>query len=247
MAMNTPNWQKQYNATTTALAAQTAQDAVLVIDTTKHTAVVMDGTTAGGHPLAKEAVKIKSGSPNVKINGATEGNLGGDITINVLPGVVPGNMTLVQNPDDDHVGQFLQVTYTKADGTEGKYFIDVNDLVDEYTAGKGITITGNEISVNAAGLVQDVAKPGAGLGTDTDGKLVIKPAEIIEPGKGLEADATSGKLKVKLEDIVDVSETSPFKIVDGKLTIKVVSADAGNNIKEGSDKGAYFPADLGTL
>lgn len=55
MAMNTPNVQTVYKAATATLAMLTGEQGQLIMDTTKGTLVVMDGTTAGGVPLAKES------------------------------------------------------------------------------------------------------------------------------------------------------------------------------------------------
>lgn len=87
MAENTPISRKFLGNTTEELSALHGKEKQLVIDTVKNTAVVMDGSTAGGHPLAKEAVKIKSGTDGIKINDGTESNLASDITITADPSV----------------------------------------------------------------------------------------------------------------------------------------------------------------
>lgn len=248
MAMNTPDWQQQYTASTTALAGQTAKEGVFVVDTSKFTGVVMDGTTAGGHPLAKESRKIKAGTPNVKINDGTEATLAGDITITVLPGTVPGGMVVVTNPEGKDPGEYLEVSYTDTDGAAQKYYVSLNKLVDKYLAGAGIKIDGNTISVDAATLVGAIAKPGEGLAVDEDGNLIVSPGQLVAPeGSGLKVDE-NGKLMVDLTQLVATDPNSPLQIVDGKITLgSLISADAGNNLKEGSDKKVYYPANLGTL
>lgn len=90
MALNTPEWQKGYNASTTALADEFAESGVTVVDTDKSTVVVMDGTTPGGHPLAKESVKLKSGVDGLLVNGGSEADLSGDLTLTVAGGGVLG-------------------------------------------------------------------------------------------------------------------------------------------------------------
>lgn len=89
MAENTPNSFLPLGNTTEALAGLHGKEKQLVVDTTKNTLVVMDGATLGGHPLAKEGTKIKSGSEDVIINDSTEATLAGDVTIKNKPwGVV---------------------------------------------------------------------------------------------------------------------------------------------------------------
>lgn len=89
MAENTPNSFLPLGNTTEELAGLHGKEKQLVVDTTKNTLVVMDGETPGGHPLAKEGTKIKSGSEDVIINDSTEATLAGDVTIKNKPwGVV---------------------------------------------------------------------------------------------------------------------------------------------------------------
>lgn len=81
MAENTTVSRLMLGNTTEQLATLHGKDKQVVVDTTKHTAVVMDGVTPGGHPLAREEIKIKSGSPSLRINGGEEATLAGDVTI----------------------------------------------------------------------------------------------------------------------------------------------------------------------
>lgn len=285
MAMNTPRLQKQYRAATTVLNTLSGDQAVTAVDITKNTLVVFDGSTRGGHPLAKEARKIVAGTPNVKINDGAEASLSGDITIKVLPGTIPGGMVQVTNPAGQPEGEYLEVSYTDTDGTAKKYYVSLSKLVDKYLAGEGIKIDGNTISVDAAKLVTDVAATGGGLVTDAEGNLVVDPTAFIDAAKGLAV--TDGKVGVKLaadgglklnaqgelvaelsdvigsdadgpiqvengKVVIDVSQLidpdGPLSVTeDGKLTVKLISADAGNNLKAGSDGGVFFPSDFGTL
>lgn len=236
MALNTRIPVQQVGNTTEELSTKVGVAKQLVIDTVKNTAVIMDGSTAGGHPLAKEAVKIKSGSPNLKINGGTESNLGGDLTITVLPGYVPTGFEYVRNPEGELAGTYLAVNYTDENGDAQTYYVDAAMLVDTYKAGDGIVISGdNTISVDS-----DAISAGAFIGTnsglalDTDGKL------YIDYGDGL-----------KLEDgqlVLDIDENSLLTIKNGKLSLKsIVSEDEDNILATGSDGGVYMPGDLGSL
>jgi hypothetical protein len=71
---------KRRRGTTTEHASFTGAEGEITIDTTKDTAVVHDGATAGGYPLAKENgstftnVDINSGTiDGVTIGGASSG------------------------------------------------------------------------------------------------------------------------------------------------------------------------------
>lgn len=218
MALNTAVPVKQVGNTTVELSAKTGVARQLVIDTTKNTAVIMDGTTPGGHPLAKEGVKIKSGSPSLKINGGTEGTLGGDLTITVLPGYVPTGFEYVENPDAQHQGKYLAIKYTDDAGSPQTYYVDAAMLVDTYTAAAPLQISGtNEITI----------KLGAGLKLSGD-SLVLDWSTL------------------DLSEIIDTN--SLLTIKDKKLSLKpIVSTDADNILAEGSDGGVYMPGDLGSL
>lgn len=247
MAQNTPQPQQQLGATSDVLKSKAGAARQLIVDTTKNTAVIMDGSTMGGHPMAKESRKLKSGSPNVKINDGAEADLSGDITITVLPGTVPGGMVVVTDPEGQEAGQYLQVSYTDTDGQAAKYYVNLNKLVDKYLAGSGIKIVDNTVSVDAATFVSAVAAVGGGIVTDAEGKLMIAPGQLITASKGLAVDS-NGKLVVDLTVLVSDDANNLITVKDNKLLLSsVVSADEGNILAAGSDGKVYFPADLGTL
>lgn len=225
MAQNTTVPQRIVGGNTAAISATAGAARQLMADTEKQTVVLMDGVTPGGHPMVPEVRKVVAGTPNVKINGGTEGDLSGDITINVLPGAIPGVIELVTDPEGQPAGKYLKFNYTNDQGEAAFYLVNMSDLIDTYTAGNGIVLVGNQIRVNPKTL----------------------PPVILKPAGGLEGDA-QGLISVKLEDIVDTGTDSLLKIENGKITLKsVVSADADNILQPGSDKLAYMPGDLGTL
>lgn len=225
MALNTPVAIQQVGNTTTELAAKTGVARQIVVDTTKNTLVVLDGSTAGGHPLAKESLKISSGSPNLKINGGAEATLSGDIVITMLPGYVPTGFAFVENPAGQTAGKYLEIKYTDQDGTAKSYFVDAAILVDTYTAGDGVAISGtNVVSLNL----------GVGLLFD-EGKVKVDWSAVDLSG---------------FDWMQVIDSDSNLTVKDGKLSTKaslVVSADSGNILKAGSDGGAFMPGDLGSL
>lgn len=213
MASNTPVPLRAYGSTTAELAARSGVAKQLVVDTTKNTVVVMDGSTAGGHPLAKESLKIKSGSPNLKINGGTEASLGGDIIITMLPGYVPTGFAFVDNPAGQDPGKYLVINYTDTDGAAKAYYVPAAILVDTFIGGDGISISGTNVIT---------VRLGAGL-TFADGKVTIDWSSIVDPDSFL-------------------------TVKDGMLSTKpVVSEDADNILKLGTDGGVFMPGDLGDL
>lgn len=227
MAYNTPIPQQQVTATTEALSHQRGVDGLLVVDTDKYVPVVMDGVTYGGHPAAPEARKIKAGTPNVKISGGAEADLSKDVTIAVLPGTTPTGIQFVENPEGQPTGKYLAVSYLDATGAPAVYYIDASLVVDLYTAGTGIVITGNEISLDPDAVIGAGAiEAGGGLVATDDGKLKVDPSAIVSADAG---------------NLLGVGS-------DGKLFLKgLVSTDAGNILSSGTDGKVFFPANLGSL
>lgn len=236
MAINTPVPIRQIGNTTEQLISKKSLPRVIVVDTVKNTLVVMDGVTDGGHPLAREAVKIKSASPNLKINGGTEANLGSDITITVLPGYTATGFEFVENPEGQPEGKYLKILYSDTEGNTDEAYVDAALLVDTYKAGNGINISGdNTISVDSSEISAGAfAAENGGLEVTDDGKLEV---------------ALGGGLKVDGGQIVlDLDENSLLTIKDGKLSLKsLVSVDDDNILVAGSDGGVYMPGDLGSL
>lgn len=81
MPSNTPEPLQQYGNSTTELAGKAGAAKQLVVDTTKYTAVIMDGVTLGGHPLAKESRVIKSGTEGLLVNDGEQATLASDIEL----------------------------------------------------------------------------------------------------------------------------------------------------------------------
>lgn len=236
MAINTAVPIRQIGNTTEQLISKKGIARQLVVDTEKNTVVIMDGVTDGGHPLAKEAIRIRSASPSLKINGGTEATLAGDITITALPGYMATGFEFVENPEGEPDGKYLKITYSNSEGESSVAYVNAAILVDTYAAGNGITISGdNIISVDATKISAGafVAEDG-GLEVTDDGKMAI----AIGDGFKIE----NGQLKL------DIDPNGLLEIKNGKLGLKsLVSADADNILAEGSDYGVYMPGDLGTL
>ena len=78
MARNNPAPVQQYRGTTAQLAGYTGPAGELVVDTDKNTVTVHDGKTAGGHPLAKEAVQL-NGDTHLQINAGANATLASQV------------------------------------------------------------------------------------------------------------------------------------------------------------------------
>lgn len=158
MARNTVAPIQMYRGTTAQHGAYTGPVGELTVDTDKLTVVVQDGTTAGGHPLAKEAVKVISGSDYVTINNGTETTLAGDVTIDVaadelVKGIVATDDPLLYVDDSSKVAAKLSVTYDVLTGAFQVIGQDGSTVV------ASATIPGATTAVKAVNLVD--AKPDA--------------------------------------------------------------------------------------
>lgn len=220
MPLTTPVPFKQPGASTQTLQAQTGAARQIVIDTTKNTLVVMDGMTPGGYPLALENTKIKSGSPNLRINDGDEATLYGDIVLTMRPGYVPEGFEFVRDPEGMDPGVYLLIKYQDENGQSLFYYVNANVLNNAYTAGDGVAIS-------ESGQVS--AKLGSGLNFNAEGAIQIDPAAL---------------------DLSNLIAEGGLLYIDenGKIAARsVVSADTDNILAEGSDGGAYLPGDLGGL
>ena len=315
MPRNTKEPIQQLRASTQRLATYTGPAGELVFDTTKKSLVAQDGTTAGGHPLAKETRLIKtsggiitsSNTGGVNTNAAnlandvefsfnvaaattaiigqiTGGGAGADGLASSLiseqegndlttgsdgllyvdvPAVdftnavktddsilsVAGNkiqstlsgsynpttgelkllgrdnvvlftttimaqdsvledVDLVVDPEEQDPGTYLKLTFRLQDGSNKLVYTNVTSLIDVYTGGNGIDVTGKSISVHA----------------DSAGPVTVSAAGVnIAVGAGL-----------KVQDNADA---------DGKELVAdltaAVSSDEGNVLVIGDDGSLY--------
>lgn len=112
-------------------------------------------------------------------------------------------------------GTYLHFVWLLSDGSVRDTYVDVTDLIDIYTAGQGIAISGKEISV----------KLGAGSGIEFDGT-----GNIV-----FNAQAVFGDI---VDNIISTDANNALKKgTDNKLVVKPVSTDAGNLATTGSDAG----------
>lgn len=188
MGFNTPIPQQQVRGPD--LTRLRGAEGLITVDTDRHVVVVMDGVTYGGHPQVPEYRRIKAGTPNVKISGGDSADLSKDVTIAVLPGTTPTGIRFVENPDGQPKGKYLAISYIGRNGLEAVYYVDASLVVDLYTAGTGIKITGNEVSVDISALVS--ADAGNQLGVGSDGKLFLKGFVSADAGNILSEGSDGG-------------------------------------------------------
>ncbi|MBD5585564.1 MAG: hypothetical protein HDQ88_10815 [Clostridia bacterium] len=164
-------------------------------------------------------------------------------------------------------GTYIHLRFRLDDGNPVDYYINASGLVDTYTAGDGIIVQDNVVSV----------KPviGGGINATPDGVMVQVPDLVSTAERNaLVADASGklyvgagfseanlgegliigpdGKLRIDLAALIDptsaliVTPAGKLGIDQTKLAVGV-SSDEGNILTEGSDGKAYFPGDLGNI
>lgn len=198
----------------------------------------------------------------------------GDLTLTSSSGVevakvnIPSNgtvlesATLVTNPSGQPAGTYIQMVFKTTTGATNVVYIDVGTLVDVYTAGTGISIVGNQVSVNT--------RINGGIAVDTSGALYVNANQLVSASTAnvLTVDAvgqmsvtassladsglsvtSQGRLSVDIAGLVS-SVTGNIITVDstGKLFAKVddvasmISTNAGNIIRLGTDNKLYAMA-----
>lgn len=168
---------------------------------------------------------------------------------------------------DRSEGTYLHLRFKLSDGETRDVYLNVTDLVDVYTAGDGIDITDNVVSlkeVQGGGIemtpdgiiikIDDLVStaPNNAVTVDASGKLFASSGfEAADLGDGLIV-GPDGKLRIDLTALIDPA--SPLIVTPaGKLSIdpaKItcgVSADEGNILANGSDGKPFFPGDLGNI
>lgn len=108
-------------------------------------------------------------------------------------------------------GTYLQIIWLYQDGTVHDTFVDLSQLIDVYTAGNGIAISSNEISVRLTSNLQF-----------TGGAVDINLANLSA-------------------NLISTDANNALKQgADSKLAVKVVSGNAGNVLTTGTDAGALL-------
>lgn len=204
-----------------------------------------DKTVAGGTSPARVTFADKStASVSFKVSGTT---ISGTVSFTPAVGLKSGT--------------YLHFIWALSDNSVVDNCVDVTELIDVYTAGKGITINGHTISAKlgtgikfdgSSNIVVDFAKT---ISTDknnalkqgADSKLSVNvvsaaAGNVIKTGTDKGALLTENDLKTSVENIVNDMVDNP----DGSLGCAMISETTGNQIQ--CDKGKLMVySDYGTM
>lgn len=262
MARITVNPVQQYRGTTDQHAAYAGAVGEITVDITKMTAVVQDGVTQGGHPLAKEARKVTADGTIVQVNGGAESTLAQDVAISLsITGLAPalvstdanngitvgtdgklvvGNATALVKANDellsvDADGKLQANIDLKYDTTTGKL-----DLIGQ----DGTTVVGTVTIPSSISMLENVALAVDPVDPEGDGTATLT-GTFLDFDFRL-ADDTTKQVLVDVTDLIDVYTAGDGIKVDGKV-ISLKLAAAGNNAAIDASGNLIVPSDYGTM
>jgi len=195
----------------------------ITVDTTKNTAIVHDGSTVTGHPLALEDMSNVLGTPVGGGVGISQLNVNDGIAGQLLSTDGFGNLsftTITTNVANESVGGDVSGVVSNIQLRDN--VVTVNEMnVLEGTAGQVLTTNGaGSLTFTDKTNVADASVGGDVSGTISDIQLTpncVRTAEIIDNA------ITNSK--------ISVNAISTLKIIDGNVTAVKLSSDAVTTIK----------------
>ncbi len=281
----------------------TGPEGELTGDTTKRTWVYQDGTTPGGHPMAKEARKISADGTVLTVNSGTEATLKDDIvlavnvanlsgaiisadagsglkagsdgklsldmpviaagliatddpllkidsnkistsfslsynaatgkfavlgqdgTTEVASVTVPAHTSMLQsaeivtNPEGQPEGTYLKFVFSLSNGGTSEAYANVTSLVDIYTGGNGVNVSGRTIQVKIAA--------GGGLAFDASGQLTVDLSSASGSTSGIISGDTNNELKQGTDNklyVAPYTAGAGLKLNNHEIAVKTAAA-----------------------
>lgn len=188
----------------------TGADGELTIDTTRHTAVIHDGVTAGGHPLATEewattlveGVTEATDAANTAADAAnTAATNANDIISSLIASSVPTNEegVMVQDVLDDHSSQLNDIENFRKNNTK--------EFVFDWILGNLVSTTGAESS-------STVRYRTSFYQFDASSVLFIIPDDIVCLWYDFDSTQTFIRYgQVPISGIVSIDQTHYYKFV----------------------------------
>lgn len=191
---------------------------------------------------------------------------GTEVATATIPSAVSAleHVEVETDPEGQPAGTYIHFLFRLTDGTEQSLYLDVKRLANYYTAGDGISISGDSvISVNKD-WVANVADEQIASALEPDGDITEAIVDginkAIEDGEAIDtaikdgidkAIEDGGAIDTAIKDGVDKAlDTDEVKEKIGDIVeeaikdgdVSVVSTDPNNLIKKGVDGGAFLDA-----
>lgn len=159
-------------------AAQSAADKVSGVKSEdKVISLGADGKLSSTISLSIDATAGDDGKKYIHLNGIGGADLG---KIDIADFVKDGMLTdaeLVTNPAGQSAGTYIKLTWN-TDGGKDPMYINVTSLIDVYTAGNGLNLSGHEFSVNFdVAATKDSVDTVAGKVSTLEGKVATIQGE----------------------------------------------------------------------
>lgn len=189
--------------------------------------VIAAGLVATDDPLLKIDDDKISTSFSLSYNAATGkfAVLGQDGTTEVATVTVPAHTSMLQsadivtNPEGQPEGTYLKFVFLLSDGKTSEAYANVTSLVDIYTGGNGVSVSGRTIRVKIA--------TGGGLAFDANGQLQVDLSSASGSTSGIISGDTNNELKPGSDNklyVAPYTAGSGIKLNDHEISVKTAAA-----------------------
>ena len=165
---------------------------------------------------------------------------------------------LVENPEGQTAGTYLKLTWNTDSGKTDPMYVNLTDLIDVYSNGEGLKLTGHEFSIDDTKVATktwangafDTKGAAAGVKTAVDaytingkalasGNITLGGADITVGGESSQKDSTVAVAFKKLEDKVAT--------VEGKAGVTSIGGQAGAiSVKNGQTNNGSINLEVST-
>lgn len=256
----------------TACASYTGLAGQLLVDTTKKTLRVLDGTTAGGSVLVNEARKLKTDSENLlKFNAAAEADLSADVSVTVDKTALAAKLVSTKANNAIKIANATgEDNLLYADSFDIDALVGSDEKVLYVKNASGVKTLATNLQFDYDKLTGKLTVKGGSDGTTLIKEMeiptsltLLKTAEVVtdpagqDPGTYLHfvfstqagAGHDTADVYVDVTDFIDVYTAGDGLQLnasdDHKFEVKIASA--GNLLKLDSSKALFVPTDFGTL
>ena len=190
LAVNITNLSDEVISTDAGSGLKVGADGKLSIDMP----TIAKGLVATDDPLLKVDNDKVSTSFSLSYNAATgkfavlgqDGTEAASVTVPAHTSMLQ-SAEIVTNPEGQQPGTYLKFVFLLSDGKTSEVYANVTSLVDIYTSGNGISISGRRVRVKIA--------TGGGLAFDANGQLTVDLSSSTGGASGIVSGDSDNELK----------------------------------------------------